>query len=473
MKNILGTPRIVKLVLALMFMLMPLSAQAVAAQNANPDAMSGVDCTTVLGVGAEGDACVSVVHASPDAPNVDIYVNGDAAVTNLAFGWWTEWVALPAGEHQVQVTATGAAIDTAVIDATLTLEAGKAYQVAATGFVAEIAPQVYEIDLSNMAADSARVQVMHAVPDAPAVDIALTGGDVLIPGLEFPMASDILDVPAGSYDLEVRIGGTEDVALPLPGVELSANTLYQVYAIGSAEAGTIAPFVIATELASPMASPEASMMAATDCATILGIGGEADACVNIIHASPDAPNVDVWVNGAPALTDVPFQAFSGWMALPAGEYHVQVTPTGAAVDTAVIDTMLTIEAGTAYHVAAVGDVANISAAVIEADLSATTDGGARIRVIHASPDAPNVDIALTGGDVLISDLAFGSASDYLEVPAGSYDLEVRVAGTTDVALPLPGVALEGNMLYDVIAVGTLADGTLNVLVIPSMTSHGE
>ena len=472
MNNVLRAPRIVKLVLALMFMLMPLTAQAVAAQDATPAADMGPSCSSVLGVGAEGDACVSVVHASPDAPNVDIYVNGDLAVTNLAFGWWTEWVALPAGEHQVQVTATGAAIDTAVIDATLTLEDGKAYQVAATGFVAEIAPQVYEIDLSNMSADSARVQVMHAVPDAPAVDIALTGGDVLIPGLEFPMASSILDVPAGSYDLEVRIGGTEDVALPLPGVELTANTLYQVYAIGSAEAGTIAPFVIATELASPMASPEAGMMGAMDCATILGIGGEGDACVNIIHASPNAPNVDVWVNGAPALTDVPFQAFSGWMALPAGEYHVQVTPTGAAVDMAVIDTMLTIEAGTAYHVAAVGDVANISAAVIEADLSATTDGGARVRVIHASPDAPNVDIALTGGDVLIADLAFGSASDYLEVPAGSYDLEVRVAGTTDVALPLPGVALEGNMLYDVIAVGTLADGTLNVLVIPSMTSHG-
>jgi hypothetical protein len=124
-------------------------------------------------------------------------------------------------------------------------------------------------------------------------------------------------------------------------------------------------------------------------------------------------------------------------------------------------------------VAAIGDLANISAAVIEADLSATADGNARVRVIHASPDAPNVDVALTGGDVLVSDLAFGAASDYLEVPAGTYDLEVRVAGTMDVALPLPGVAIEGNMLYDVIAVGTVADGTLNVIVIPSMTSHGE
>lgn len=465
--------RLITFFIALMFVSMPLAVQPVAAQEASPDAMGGPACSEVLGVGGDGDACVSIVHASPDAPNVDIYVDGEIAVSNLAFGWWTNWVALPAGDHQVQVVPTGEAADAAVIDATLTLSDGVAYQVAATGFVADIQPQVYEIDLSNMSADGARVQVMHAVPDAPAVDVALTDGDVLAPGLEFSMASAVLDVPAGTYDLEVRLAGTSDVALPLEGVALSANTLYQVYAIGSAESGTISPFVVATELMDPMTSPDAGMMPATDCATVLGIGAETDACVNIIHASPDAPAVDVWVNGEPALTNVAFQEFSGWLALPAGEYHVQVTATGQPVDTAVIDATLTVEAGMAYHVAAVGNLADIAPAVIPADLSATADDNARVRVIHASPDAPNVDIAVTGGDVLIADLAFGAASDYLEVPAGTYDLEVRVAGTTDVALPLAGVTLDANMLYDIVAVGTVADGTLTVIVIPSMTSSGE
>lgn len=473
MNRTFRTPRLINLFIALLFVSMPLALQPVAAQEATPQGMDGTTCIDVLGVGKAGDACVSVVHASPDAPNVDIYVDGQLAVSNLAFGWWTNWVALPAGEHQVQVVPTGEAADAAVIDATLTLNDGVAYQVAATGFVADIQPQVYEIDLSNMSADDARVQVMHAVPDAPAVDVALTDGDVLIAGLEFPMASDVLDVPAGTYDLEVRLSGTTDVALPLPGVELSSGTLYQVYAIGSAESGTISPFVISTELMAPMASPAANMMPASDCATILGIGMESDACVNIIHASPDAPAVDVWVNGVPALTNVAFQEFSGWLALPAGDYHVQVTATGEPVDTAVIDTTVTLEAGMAYHVAAVGDLANIAPAVIPADLSATSDGNARVRVIHASPDAPDVDIAVTNGDVLISDLAFGAASDYMEVPAGTYDLEVRIAGTTDVALPLAGVSLDGNMLYDIVAVGTVADGTLTVILIPSMTSSGE
>jgi hypothetical protein len=42
---------------------------------------------------------VNIVHASPDAPAVDIYGGGTAAVENLTFGTATGWVALPAGEH--------------------------------------------------------------------------------------------------------------------------------------------------------------------------------------------------------------------------------------------------------------------------------------------------------------------------------------------------------------------------------------
>src|SRR5690606_34390944 len=104
------------------------------------------------------------------------------------------------------------------------------------------------------------------------------------------------------------------------------------------------------------------------------------------------------------------------------------------------------------------------------DLSELSADTARVRVIHASPDAPAVDVAVTGGDVLISGLAFPSASDALEVPAGVYDLEVRPAGTTDVALALPGVPLDAGMVYDVFAIGQVSDGTLTVLVVPSMAA---
>lgn len=227
----------------------------------SPTAASMANCVTALGIGQEGDACVNVIHASPDAPAVDVYVDGAEALSDLEFGATSGWVALPAGEHQIQVTAADAAPDTAVIDAEVTLEEGAAYELAATGLLAEIEPRVNQVDLSMLGTDDepmARVRVVHASPDAPAVDVAATGGDVLIENLAFPDASDYLSVPAGTYDLEVRPTGTTDVALDLPGVALEAGTVYSIYAIGHVADGslTVLP-VTATTVAPEMATPSA------------------------------------------------------------------------------------------------------------------------------------------------------------------------------------------------------------------------
>jgi hypothetical protein len=80
-------------------------------------------------------------------------------------------------------------------------------------------------------------------------------------------------------------------------------------------------------------------------------------------------------------------------------------------------------------------------------------------VIHFSADAPAVDIATAGAapaDAVVKNLAYPAASDYLALPGGSYDLEVRLAGTTTVALALPGVAIEDCNSYSVFAVGSAA-----------------
>ena len=237
---------------------------SVSAQEATASPMGGMDmgnCVSALGIGQAGDACLNVVHASPDAPAVDVYVDGAKALGDLAFGAASGWVALPAGEHQVQVTAAGAEIETAVIDAAVTLEEGAAYEVAAIGLLAEIEPQVHQVNLSAIGAEDesmARVRIVHASPDAPAVDVAVKGGDVLVENLAFPEASDYLSVPAASYDLEVRPTGTTDVALDLPGVAFEAGMVYSIYAVGQTADDTLTVLpVVATTMAPEMATPSA------------------------------------------------------------------------------------------------------------------------------------------------------------------------------------------------------------------------
>lgn len=178
--------------------------------------------------------------------------------------------------------------------------------------------------------------------------------------------------------------------------------------------------------------------------------------VRVVHASPDAPAVDVWVNGAKALTNVPFFTASDYLDLPGGSYDIQVVPTGVTTPVVIDAKGVKIEAGKAYTIAAVGKLAEIKPAIFVDNLSAPAAGKAHVRVIHASPDAPAVDVKLASGATLIPGLAFPNASDYLPVDAGSYDLQVTPAGASAVVLDLKGTKLDAGKIYDVFAVGELA-----------------
>ena len=87
--------------------------------------------------------------------------------------------------------------------------------------------------------------------------------------------------------------------------------------------------------------------------------------------------------------------------------------------------------------------------------AAFANGGknAKVRFVHASPDAPAVDIAVKNGPVLFTNVAFKGVGEYLPVGAGTYDLEVRLAGTSTVVLPLNGIALQAGKIYTVFARG--------------------
>lgn len=181
-----------------------------------------------------------------------------------------------------------------------------------------------------------------------------------------------------------------------------------------------------------------------------------NARVRVVHASPDAPPVDVWVNGSPAFTNVAFETITTFAGVPAGTYNVKVVPAGAT-SPVVIEADLTLAASTDYTVIATGKLAQIAPAILTATPGGPQPGQAWVRFYHASPDAPAVDIAVTGGPVLFPNVAFRQGTAYLPVPAGTYNLEARVAGTATVALEIPGVALANGGVYTAYATGLLAD----------------
>ncbi|WP_276273672.1 DUF4397 domain-containing protein [Haloarcula litorea] len=416
------------------------------------DTSTGMETETETDTPA-GTARVRVAHLSPNAPSVDVLVDGSAVLEDVPFGATSDYLEVPAGERSVEITPTGDR-ETTVFSGAVPVEADTDYTVAATGEVGDDAdesfqPVVLEDDNSDPGGDTARVQLLHAAPDAPAVDVT-AGGNALFDGVAFG-GSGSVEVPAGDYTLQIR-GDTESNdgdAVASFDVALEGGEVYRAFAAG-----------YLTPDDEPADTPFDLLFARGDVASAGGMGG-GTARARVSHMSPNAPNVDVLVDGSAVLEDVPFGATSGYLDLAAGSHTVRITPAGDA-ETTVFEGDVSLEAGADYTIAAAGEVGDgadrpFQPLVLRDDNTVPGGDTARVRAVHVSPDAPAVDITVDStGDVLFDGVAFGE-SGYVEVPANDYTLQIRgdtESNDGEVVADFD-VSLNGGQVYTAFAAGYL------------------
>jgi len=168
--------------------------------------------------------------------------------------------------------------------------------------------------------------------------------------------------------------------------------------------------------------------------------------VRVAHASPDAPNVDVFVDDAKVLADVPYTTVSGYLELPADTYEVTIAAASDAeepddADTVVFQDDVELDDGY-YTVAAIGELntevtdEEFDVAIYEEDLDELDADTGRVRVVHASPDAPAVDVRVVDDDgntvvTLAEDIEYGEAGENVEAEAGTYSVAVFPAGADE------------------------------------------
>ena len=196
--------------------------------------------------------------------------------------------------------------------------------------------------------------------------------------------------------------------------------------------------------------------------TALADDDEETAGLRVAHASPDAPNVDVYVDGAVAVSGLEFRSVTDYLEVPTGEREVAVNVAGT--DTTVFGPTEIELAAEDYTAVALGE-ASSDDSVFTVSLFEDTNGAnlgddeARVRAIHASPDAPAVDVTANDGALTVFDgFVFGESSGYAVVPADEYEIEVRPDTENNdgtVVKEVSGVTLAGGSTYTVFAVGYL------------------
>lgn len=415
-------------------------------------------------------ATVDVAHFAPFAntasgTSVTVRLNGGDALTNFEFGDIAAGVELPASEYLVEILPTGSS--TVAISGTATLDVAGDYVIAAIGDGVNQPLELLIID-RNMApmrqtvgGGDASVFVAHLAPFASSgteVDICTDAGTAVVTNFAYKdMAT--LNLPAGDYDLLIALAGTncETVALDLPSVRLGSDEMIDLYAIGGANEWPL------------------------NVTSITGFNlTPTQATVNVGHFAPFAAglentSVTVRVNGSDAITDFVFGQLVTGVALEAGDYLIEIIPTGTV--TPAITGTLSLMAGMDYTLSAIGDGVNqpLELDALVDDNSAPAAGNARARIVHYAPFASSgteVDICTEGGTAVLTNVPYKAFTDpYLELPAGLYDLKVTAAGTNcgTLLFDIPLIRLADGAVATIFAVGGANEFAPTVVTTPDLT----
>lgn len=191
---------------------------------------------------------------------------------------------------------------------------------------------------------------------------------------------------------------------------------------------------------------------------------QAMASVNVIHASPDAPGVDLLVDNLKVnTTALNFSEATGYLKVFVGTRNIKVNATGTA--TSVINTNLTFAADKYYSIFAYNQLSSIAALIVEDNLTLPSAGQAHIRFFHLSPNAPTVTVGTLSGTTFspvfsgrsFETQATASANQsFTPVAAGTYTFDVQANGTS--VLTLSNIVLQAGKIYTVFAKG-LVNGT--------------
>ena len=416
--------------------------------------------------GTTETANIQVLHASPDAPAVNILLNGVTVVSELDYKAGTGQLERSVGTYSVAVDGLLAdgTTTTVIGPVDLTFDADTTYSIAAVGPVSAIEPVVLSQPRTPVSAGSARLFVLHGAASAPEVDVFVT-----TPGADLTASA-----PTGTFEFKGTIGpaevGAGDYQIRVTPAGDPTTVVYDSGTVNLADGNDL--FITAVPSTNAGAAP-ISLVAQTGDGSIEILDSATPASLRVFHTSPDAPAVDVVVNddfAAPLIPNLSFPDFVGYVNVPAADYNVKVTPAGN-MGVIVIDADLTLDAGQAYDVLAVDTLAAIEPLVLNDDPRPVATE-AKVRIVHASPTAQDVDIYVMAPGTDINDadpvfevIPFKASTGYVSLPAGSYDVAVTPTGSKTAAIGPATFDFSDGDVLTVVARDNVGGGIpLNVIV---------
>lgn len=176
-------------------------------------------------------ARLTIINASPDAPNFDVYINSTLVGSNFVYLSTTGYRDVT-GDAISRVTMYSPGISTPVIDTNLYCQTDKYYTLIAFDSLQNIQPMFLTDDLTAPGTSNANLRFIHLVPNGPTYDGGAAGKSPWFPFYSFSQASPFRAITGGTYSLQVYLAGTPTVVANSNSQDLTAGKIYTMIVRG-------------------------------------------------------------------------------------------------------------------------------------------------------------------------------------------------------------------------------------------------
>jgi hypothetical protein len=183
-------------------------------------------------------AAVAFTQASPDENPLNIIING-TRINQFAFNYGdsSPYITLNAGKSAIVFSDNATA--KAILTDTVNLVPNTNYSLFLINSTSNPGAFLLTDTLTKPTAGNAAIRFINLSPDAPAVDLVIKGGAVVVANKSYKGYSSFAPIPGNTATLEVHQAGTATVLATLGKVNFAPGYLYTIWFHGLA-AGTTA-----------------------------------------------------------------------------------------------------------------------------------------------------------------------------------------------------------------------------------------
>jgi Domain of unknown function (DUF4397) len=319
-------------------------------------------------------AYMRVIHAAPDVPTFNVFVDRLAVATNLSYTQSTEPSGIVAGDYTLRVESVGES--ETLFQTSFSPKGGESLILLFTGTPDALKLSSFTESKEPLAKEQSRITFIQAVEGSGNINMQQSDVD-LTPPLAFGSAALPITLSSDSINLDFR--NESGILLTYP-ITLQERVSYTFALVGQPDNLTI----IKAEIRAP-----------------------GSASIRAINAATSLISVDIELDNLPLAGNLEFSRTSERQDIPARIYTVNVYNAGADRTTPLTTSQLIVNDDDIITLIVVGETEDLRVVDYREDLSPTSPTQTRVAFVNILSNVTNIRVETQAGPIqTVGDLGY-------------------------------------------------------------------